>query len=123
VVLATSLFGGPGAAERPGDGPAQAVGQGCATAVRDEIAAIDQARTLASHETDGALARQRYADQRSARHGKTADGACAADPHAADVLAALARFDRAAQAQAGRDADELSPVRRAAQSFIRVPKE
>lgn len=110
---------GPDAAAAP---PSMAVGDACGAALSSEIRDIERARLVASTEKDGPTAKDRYARERAAQKGAAAR-VCDADPHGTDALAALARFDRAAEAHAVRESSELSPVRLAAQSFIRGPNQ
>ena len=110
---------GPEAAESP---PSMAVGGACGAALSTEIRDIERARLVASTEKDGPTAKDRYTRERSAQKG-AATRVCEADAHGTDALAALARFDRAAEAHAVRESSELSPVRGTAQSFIRGPNE
>ena len=90
----------------------------CAAALAQEIAAIDNARAIASTEENKDAAKARFSRERREKTTADAPGACAEDPHGTEALASLARFDRAAEAHALREASELSPVRLAAQSFI-----
>jgi hypothetical protein len=120
--IARSLFGeGRGADDRA---RSPDVGEACSAALEVEIGAIDAARLQASTAGSGDLARARYLAARAGSGPNRADPprACAAEPNGADALAALARYDRASEAHAFREASELSPVRHAAQSFIRGPR-
>ncbi len=119
--VAWKVFG-PDAAEAP---PSMAVGDVCGTALSTEIRDIERARLVASTEKDGPTAKDRYARERMGHPGEKGTSArvCETDPHGTDALAALARFDRAAEAHAVRESSELSPVRLAAHSFIRGPTE
>ena len=75
-------------------------------------------RAAASAEPNGDAAKARYASERTATRSPELERACSADPSGQDALAALARFDRAAESHSVRLATELTPVRLAAQSFI-----
>jgi len=110
---------GPDAAEAPAS---MAVGGPCGTSLSAEIRDIERSRLVASTEKDGPTAKERYGRERSPQKGASSR-ICEADPHGTEALAALARFDRAAEAHAVRESSELSPVRLAAQSFIRGPNE
>ena len=112
-----TLFGSGSSGTAASPAPAPTVGEACGAAIAREIAVIDAARAAAGREANGDLARGRYQAERGAR----ATAACDGDPHEADALAALARLDRAAEADALREAGDLSPVRLTAQSFIRNP--
>jgi hypothetical protein len=106
---------GAGAAdERP------TVGAPCGASLAKEIAAIDAARVAASTEVGLDAAKARYAKERafSAASGEPRQS-CSADPQGEAALAALARLDRASEANAIREGSELSTVRLTAQSFIR----
>jgi hypothetical protein len=109
--------------EPSGPGGQQAtVGPACGRVINDEIAAIDAARAAAGSENGAAAARGRYLAARPSREPIALVRArCQDDPQGGAAIAALAHFDRAAEADAVRNASELSPVRVAAQSFIRVP--
>lgn len=96
------------------------VGGACRSGLEEQTASIETARLAASTEPTAEHAKARYETERRAARGRIADleQSCATDPHRTDALAALASLDRAAEAHAIRDADELSPVRLTAQSFI-----
>jgi hypothetical protein len=116
--VARRVFDPRASADVKGTIPA-GVGAECGRALAEAIGAMDTARIAASRENGADAARSRYT---SAPHGPAPaalEERCRADGEATEALAALARFDRAAEAQAVRDASELSPVRLAAQSFIR----
>lgn len=114
--VAHRVFGEGSAESRP----SVAVGAACGEALGAEIADIERARLLASTERTGDSARSRYARERTHKTLLGSAG-CEADPGGLEALAALARLDRAAEAHAVRESTELSPVRLAAQSFIRGP--
>jgi hypothetical protein len=113
--VAVKVFSeGSGAAERP------TVGAPCGAVLEKEIQAIDAARVVASKEDGLDAAKSRYAKERaSAAVEGEPRHSCADDPHGEAALAALARFDRASEAEAIRDGIDLSTVRLTAQSFIR----
>ncbi|HVJ93605.1 MAG TPA: hypothetical protein VM580_27575 [Labilithrix sp.] len=95
-------------------------GAECGKLLEEQIQAIDRARLAVSGEPTAETARARYTSERSASraHMSALEQACSAEPHATEALAALARLDRAAESQSVREAEELSSVRVAAQSFI-----
>jgi hypothetical protein len=113
--VARRVFGEPDHATA-----AVSIGDGCARVLTDEIDAIDAARSSASAENGAEAARSRYHAARPSREPiALASTRCRSDAQGAAALAALAKFDRAAEADAVRAAAELSPVRLEAQSFIR----
>jgi hypothetical protein len=92
----------------------------CSAVLNREVEAIDAARLQASKATTADSAQDRFVEQRrSATSRDDLERACASDPHGTEALASLARYERASQAHAVREARELVPVRLAAQSFIR----
>ena len=109
----------------PSDGPVGAPIDGpCARAIEDDMRAIEAARLVASTEKTGGAAKDRYAAERRLARERSADRdvVCHDAPQRIEALAALARLDRASEAHAVRESSELSPVRLAAQSFIRGPR-
>lgn len=114
--VARRVFG-EGSAETP---PSVAVGPACGESLAAEIADIERARLLAATERTADAARARYTRERTHKT-LLVSGGCEADPNGQEALAALARLDRAAETHAVRESSELSPVRLAAQSFIRGP--
>lgn len=100
---------------------AKAVAPACGRLLEEQSRAIELARVAASAEPSAEAARARYAAERQPGRALTGeiDRTCAEDPRGKDALAALARFDRAAESHAVKTAAELSPVRLASQSFIR----
>ncbi len=117
--VARALFGAPeseAAAAEPSRFPK--VGDACGELLKGQLQAIEKARVSASTEPDGDAAKARYASERSASRPPELDRTCSADPNGTDALAALARYDRAAESNALRLAAELTPVRLSAQSFI-----
>lgn len=109
----------PGAAA----GPAVAVAPACAEGVRTLAVAVDRGVVAAAGVTDRAEAERRYRAARSPEWDDTRRselvGPCAADARGADAVAAVSRLDRAAEGAIRRQTDELGPVRRAVDSFIR----
>ena len=94
------------------------VGPACGALLEAQLQAIEKARAAAATEPNGDAAKARYANERSAARSPELEPTCSADPSGTDALAALARFDRAAESHSVRQASELTPVRLAAQSFI-----
>ena len=99
------------------------VAPACAAGVRTLAVAVDRGLAAAAGLTDRAEAEKRYRAARSpewddARHQELVQP-CASDAHGADAVAAVTRFDRAAEGAIRRQTDELGPVRRAVDSFIR----
>ena len=120
--VARAVFGLPAteaAAAEPSRFPK--VGAACGELLERQLQAIEKARAAASGEPNGDAAKARYASERSALGSAGSpelERTCSADPGGTDALAALARFDRAAESHSIRLASELTPVRLAAQSFI-----
>ncbi|MBX3227869.1 MAG: hypothetical protein KIT84_22940 [Labilithrix sp.] len=96
------------------------VAEACGAAIEREIAAIERARAAAAPAGDAEDARARYAATRKSE-GVDLDGICREDPSGVDAVAAVRRYDRAAESHAVRAASEIGPVRQSARSFIRVP--
>ena len=99
------------------------VAPACAAGVRTLALAVDRGLAAAAGPTDRAEAEKRYRAARSpewddARQQELVQP-CASDAHGADAVAAVTRFDRAAEGAIRRQTDELGPVRRAVDSFIR----
>ena len=95
----------------------------CAAGVRTLALAVDRGVTAAATATDRSDAERRYAAARGPdwdvpKHGELVQ-ACASDSRGIDAVAAVARLDRAAVGAIRRQTDELGPVRRAVDSFIR----
>ena len=95
----------------------------CAEGVHTLAAAVDRGLGAAGGVTDAAEAEKRYRAARSpewdpARQQELVQP-CTGDARGADAVAAVTRFDRAAEGAIRRQTDELGPVRRAALSFIR----
>ena len=95
----------------------------CAEGVRTLAVAVDRGVAAAAAATDRADAERRYRAARSPeweapKHGELVQ-ACAGDSRGIDAVAAVARLDRAAEGAIRRQTDELGPVRRAVDSFIR----
>jgi hypothetical protein len=101
-------------------GTSASVGPACADGLKELVAGIDFAMVdaLSIDHTDDA--RHRYVVARDAKWSRRAaiDEACVNEPNGKDALAAVARYDRAAEASVVRHVSELSPVRIQAQSFI-----
>ena len=100
-----------------------AIAPACAEGVRTLAVAVDRGVAAAASATDRADAQRRY---RTARSPEWDDAKqrelvqpCASDPHGDDAVAAVTRLDRAAEGAIRRQTDELGPVRRAVDSFIR----
>jgi hypothetical protein len=84
---------------------------------------VDRGVADAAAATDRGDAERRYRTARSPewdapKHGELVQ-ACAGDSRGIDAVAAVARLDRAAEGAIRRQTDELGPVRRAVDSFIR----
>lgn len=120
--VGSALFGANGGGAQAAAARFPKVNEICAQVIADEVVAIDKALLAASSEPSGEAARARYASERAGRRTSDLERACGADPNGTDALAALARFDRAADSHAVRTATELSPVRLSTQSFIRGPR-
>ncbi|MBX3207860.1 MAG: hypothetical protein KF764_22635 [Labilithrix sp.] len=116
--VARAVFGEPESETAAGEPRFPKVGPACAERVEAELVAIEKAREAASSEKSAEAARGRYESERRAARTPALEQACSGDPHGADALASLARFERAAESHALRTATELRPVRLAAQSFI-----
>jgi hypothetical protein len=117
--VASAVFGSNGA---PAEATGPVVGPACAKGLEAQLEAIDKALLAASTESTDEAARARFASERNATKTPELERSCAADPSGTDALAALARFDRAAESHAVRTVTELRSVRLAAQSFIRGPR-
>jgi hypothetical protein len=95
----------------------------CAQGVRSLVLAVDRGVTAAASATDRSDGERRYRTARSPewdapKHEELVQ-ACAGDARGIDAVAAVARLDRAAEGAIRRQTDELGPVRRAVDSFIR----
>jgi hypothetical protein len=114
--ISSQLFGF-GSASRP---EARHVGPTCATSIAAAASAIEVARAAPVQEPElpPDEAADLYRKQRGALDQAKLEP-CGADPAGADALAALARYDRAAEASVRRRAVELGPVRREVLSFIK----
>jgi hypothetical protein len=95
----------------------------CAQGVRSLALAVDRGVAAAAAATDQGDAERRYHTARSpewdAPKHEELVLACAGDARGIDAVAAVARLDRAAVGAIRRQTDELGPVRRAVDSFIR----
>lgn len=98
--------------------PEAKVGERCGAAIATLIQGVDDALAAAGASA-AEEAKRRYLEKRREVPREEAERACADDPHGAEALAAVARYDRAAETFAARRGSELSPVRVRAQSFIR----
>lgn len=95
----------------------------CGAHIAALIAAIDGAIDAAASAPDAEEGKKRYLASRTSHDGAAPKSSCSEDPHGAEALAAVARYDRAAETFAARRGSELNPVRLRAQSFIRqVPR-
>jgi hypothetical protein len=99
------------------------VAPACAAGIRTLAVAVDRGLAAAAGLTDKAEAEKRYRAARSpewddARQQELVQP-CTSDARGADAVAAVTRFDRAAEGAIRRQTDELGPVRRAVDSFIR----
>lgn len=104
-------------------GTAQNVPPACAAGVRTLVVAVDRAVAAAAGATDATEAENRYRAARSpewddAKRNELIEP-CAGDARGADAVAAVSRLDRAAEGAIRRQTDELAPVRRGVDSFIR----
>ena len=103
--------------------PSVNVPPACAAGVRTLAVAVDRGLAAAAGLTDASEAEKRYRAARSpdwddARHQELVQP-CTGDARGTDAVAAVTRFDRAAEGAIRRQTDELGPVRRAVDSFIR----
>lgn len=126
VISSTSQIAAAVFAEPAPGVPATAnvnVAPACAAGVRTLAVAVDRGLAAAAGLTDRAEAEKRYRAARSpewdeARHQELVQP-CTGDASGADAVAAVTRFDRAAEGAIRRQTDELGPVRRTVDSFIR----
>jgi len=111
------------------NGASVTVAPGCADGVRTLALAVDRGVAAAATATDRADGERRYRAARGAEWdeprrsellqpcaGATGPGGGATGT---DAVAAVSRLDRAAEGAIRRQTDELGPVRRAVDSFIR----
>ncbi len=95
----------------------------CASGIRSLAVAVDRGILAAAAATDRTDAEHRYRTALSPEwdEAKQRDLVfpCTSDSHGLDAVAAVTRFDRAAEGAIRRQTDELGPVRRAVDSFIR----
>ena len=103
--------------------PAVTLAPACAEGVRILAVAVDRGVAAAAAATDRTDAERRY---RAALRPEWDEAkqrelvlSCTADARGADAVAAVSRLDRAAEGAIRRQTDELGPVRRAVDSFIR----
>ncbi len=118
--IAIAVFAEPATTTSPST---SAVPAACAAGVRTLAVAVDRAVAAAAVAADAADAQKRYRAARSpewddAKHRELLEP-CAGDARGADAVAAVARLDRAAEGAIRRQTDELAPVRRGVDSFIR----
>lgn len=103
--------------------PPVAVGPACSDGVRSLAGAVDRGVAAAAAATDRTDAERRYRAARSPEWDEARQrelvGPCAGDARGLDAVAAVTRLDRAAEGAIRRQTDELGPVRRAVDSFIR----
>lgn len=99
------------------------VSAACADAVAALASAVDRAAAAAAAAPEPRDAERAYSDAKKPEwdpeRRDALSGPCRGDPNGPAALAAVARFDRAAEAWIRRRATELSPVRREVDSFIR----
>ena len=119
--IAVAVFAEPAPAGSPSTSPA--VAPECAAGVRTLAGAVDRGVAAAGGAGDPAEAAQKY---RAARRPEWDEAQqrelvapCAGSARGADAVAAVGRLDRAAEGAIRRQTDELAPVRRAVDSFIR----
>ena len=95
----------------------------CETGVRTLAVAVDRGVAAAAGATDRSEAERRYRAARSPEWDEQKQRElvepCASDARGADAVAAVSRLDRAAEGAIRHQTDELGPVRRAVDSFIR----
>jgi hypothetical protein len=95
----------------------------CAEGVRTLVVAVDRGVSAAAGASDPVEAENRYRAARSPEwdeaRQKELVQPCSSDPRGLDAVAAASRFDRAAAGAIRHQTDELGPVRRAVDSFIR----
>lgn len=114
--VAVELFG-----NRSAIADAPRVGGACAAGLRALATAIDPVLSTTQRAADRDEAKRLYdaAKQPVWQHYPDVARACEAEPNGPDALAALLRFDRAAEGVAFRTAVDLARVRREVDSFIR----
>ncbi len=112
----------PGAA----DGARVTVAPACAEGVRTLAIAVDRGVAAAATATDRLDGERRYRAARGVdwdepRRSELLLGCTdpSAGAHGTDAVASISRLDRAAEGAIRRQTDELGPVRRAVDSFIR----
>jgi hypothetical protein len=103
-----------------------AVAPACAEGVRTLALAVDRGVAAAATATDRNDGQRRYRTARGPEWDEPKHGALlqpctdsSANAHGIDAAAAVTRLDRAAEGAIRRQTDELGPVRRAVDSFIR----
>ena len=124
VQIARSVLAEPS----PGDVNATSVtvAPGCADGVRTLALAVDRGVAAAATATDRTDGERRYLAARGAEWNEPKRSellqpcsAQASGSAGTDAVAAVSRLDRAAEGSIRRQTDELGPVRRAVDSFIR----
>jgi hypothetical protein len=102
------------------------VAPACAEGVRTLALAVDRGVAAAATATDRIDGERRYRAARGPewdepKHGELLQPCTdpTASAHGTDAVAAITRLDRAAEGAIRRQTDELGPVRRAVDSFIR----
>jgi len=110
--------------EPSGSSASSGVGRACADGLRELARASEAARLEASRGRDRKEAARAFEDGRRSAWSRHAEIAriCEGDPRGIDALAAVYRFDRAAEADAVRQVASVGRVRRQVESFIRMPE-
>jgi hypothetical protein len=120
--IAVAVFAEP-APEGSSKAPSEAVAPACAAGVRTLASAVDRGVAAAGAAADPAEAAKKYRAARSPEWDEAQQrelvAPCAGNARGADAVAAVGRLDRAAEGAIRRQTDELAPVRRAVDSFIR----
>jgi len=118
--IGVGVFTAPDPAGAP---PTAKPAPACVSGVRTLAIAVDRGVAAAAGATDTAEAERRYRAARSPEWDEAKQRElvepCAGDPLGADAVAAVSRLDRAAEGAIRHQTDELGPVRRAVDSFIR----
>ena len=118
--LAVGVFAEPAPGETA---PTVTLGPTCQSGVRSLAIAVDRGVAAAAGATSRADAERRYHAARSPEWDEATQRElvrpCESDARGAEAVAAVSRLDRAAEGAIRRQTDELGPVRRAVDSFIR----
>jgi hypothetical protein len=118
--LAAGVFTEPAS---PTAAPVVALGPACASGIQSLAGAVERGVAAAAAASTRAEAERRYQAARSPEwdHPRQHELIlpCATEARGADAVAAVSRLDRAAEGAIRRQSDELAPVRRAVDSFIR----